>query len=79
MTDKRYDDWLWGEAQAMYFSWARRFMQSDVFPKIVEVGQDKSDLEILSWLKSDEKDDSKYCCGDCGWCTPNEYKRCKGI
>ena len=48
-----FDDGLTGEAQADYFSHARRFMQSTVFQSVVEVGQNNDDLKILEWLKSD--------------------------
>lgn len=48
-----FDDGLSGEAQADYFSHARRFMQSTVFQSVVEVGQNNDDLKILKWLKSD--------------------------
>lgn len=69
------DDGLWGEAQAMYFSLARRFMESDVFRKTIKAGQNNSDIKILNMLKSKPPKD---CCGDCGWCTPSNYKKCKG-
>lgn len=53
LNEDLFDDGLTGEAQADYFSHARRFMQTTVFQSVVEVGQNNDDLKILEWLKSD--------------------------